>query len=69
MYMITEKEIENLYNEQVEFLTECDKIDEDTWSLERSEAYDRAIVNYDIRKYNPEKHRVFDACNFQNLNR
>jgi hypothetical protein len=46
--MITEKEIENFYNGQVKFLTECDKIDEDTWSLERSEAYDRAIVIYEM---------------------
>jgi hypothetical protein len=45
--MIPEKDIEKYYNGQVEFLTECDQINEDTWSLERSEAYDRAVVIYE----------------------
>jgi hypothetical protein len=46
--MIPERDIEKYYNGQVEFLTECDQINEDTWSLERSEAYDRAIVKYEM---------------------
>lgn len=45
---MSESELRKIYEEKVEFLTECDNIKEELWSLERWEAFDYAIAQYEL---------------------
>jgi hypothetical protein len=46
--MIIEDEIRKDFDGTVEFLKECDAIVEDNWSLERHDAYMRAVERYEV---------------------
>jgi hypothetical protein len=45
--MLSEKEIQKIYDEQVAFLKICDQTPKEDWNIERYESYECAIAVYE----------------------